>query len=1548
MKDNIDKLKQKLSEQAQSITRNNTGANSGNDVGGDSTTNTADDMTNNLQQKSKQVTDKAKDMAKRKMKENIKKAVQKSAQTGAKAGAQAGTSAATGAATTAGSTAAGTASAGAASAGASAGAAAGSSAAAGAGAAAGSAAASSGTAVAATPVGWIILAAVLIIVLVVAVFYWSMDKNEKKQKTDYIIYNGQTINLEADWTDRLTYSYYMAVADRGYYYTVDNDTTIKQAGEKNNDVIDKYARESSFAMNVELIKFLDEELNEGFSMPEQFIKPVYNTCSTGESTDGYCKTKPLSNEDGELVVKSQGYIELEGCNEDKTLCGLYYKEDSNQSSIDKTETVSVSSWGLAPILHYKKYTEKRWAQNLQVSNVKYYDKKTEEYKECKYKECPEDIKKKITEKTKTNNVDENGKVSGDKINNYKVNSGKVDETSKQVYLIDSVATSVGTVSNEVEEVTEATGEKFSNDVVVTEQDLKIAKDVNSKYVKDTEYEKNAYVRIAATVKKRFSDKDYWALKQKAGPQFIFGNMMTNQEFGFNFGKLDLSKYNEDDVTVEVDGSYLKITSTEIDEPFQNCKTLTVTDSKKASDDSDLVFTCTKEDGTKVTVNAGDEKYRSFSLDGYTFNDSTDIITITASLMYDDGTQDKKNGIKCTKTYNTIYTITGDYWSTEYKYKSNAPKTKDIDEGQYIKDYIKNYEVYYSNKDWDEDFEELTFEQIYKSSLAKAENIVGDIDEAENIEYKSDYAKILLQLYGDKIFLDKEAYIQSKIIEIDNGQTGTESMSGLPLGELSGDVNTCLNRLRSYSTPTGNAYTSLLRYSNYYGMDPYLMIAVGLQEGSCDTGKWNVSVENTSTPAYGMFQMEKSVWWGKEISSFNYETNQTDTLKLNKSGAETNIQFAVMNMANLVKKYNGNILLALQAYNFGSGAMGVVIDNYAKASGIDSSSVYSEKNYYDLGWLGYRETYKKGYGDSKYIEHVLRYIPASKAIMSIKRDSATTISYNIAQAASGYVTSAADTGRNISDYVYWYKNKTVILNNWTKLFPFKNKNAIEYTVKNKEFPVNGISRSTVFDTYYRFKPNSNASENSINKTLAEFLAALDGSSPSENLELTSIQWKQKFAALFTAEAGTVVEAELPDFTSYFGEQPALPIDNVYIASRKYGKTIDEEGDITSRTDIGIKTSKDAKVKAVSKGVIEDISNDCIVIDHTDDNRKEGHTIYTSYCQVKVDDKWKVGDSVKRSDILGTANGDLSNNEGEEIPGISFTLEIDGTYENPELLLRYIQLTIQYEYSLNSSSLKLATNELTKKFNAYVDANMTEVEQFLNDNPVDIFDNGLGKSLSIPMHMTSNFGWRNLGSGQEFHGAIDVVAANWGGCTDGAKFCNHIFAQGAGVVVSAVDGIKDTVGSDLSNITGGNYTLMLYKGTDGNLYTVLYYHLAQGSVVRAFDGLENPMIPEGGLIGTQGNSGRTTGTHIHIEVINYGDMSLSEFFTHVRKYGIMGGLKYASAGSHCDNTSNKPCLMNPASVFGYSGGAYQNTVVNNNKKDISRVTNSLPKNAVGLGG
>lgn len=173
-----------------------------------------------------------------------------------------------------------------------------------------------------------------------------------------------------------------------------------------------------------------------------------------------------------------------------------------------------------------------------------------------------------------------------------------------------------------------------------------------------------------------------------------------------------------------------------------------------------------------------------------------------------------------------------------------------------------------------------------------------------------------------------------------------------------------------------------KYAKRYGLDKNLLIALAAQESRGDHYN-NLSEQK---PAAGIMQVEKAIWIDNSISAYNFETGQTETVKITQdklNNIETNIQIGSMILRSNIESNHYNIPLALQTYNFGPGNMNKVLKTCAELEHIDEDSM--RQNPTDNSWLNYRAFLNTG--DSKYVEHVFSYLGSNEVSVQ-KRNNET--------------------------------------------------------------------------------------------------------------------------------------------------------------------------------------------------------------------------------------------------------------------------------------------------------------------------------------------------------------------------------------------------------------------------------------------------------------------------------------------------------------------------------------------------------------------------------
>ena len=185
-----------------------------------------------------------------------------------------------------------------------------------------------------------------------------------------------------------------------------------------------------------------------------------------------------------------------------------------------------------------------------------------------------------------------------------------------------------------------------------------------------------------------------------------------------------------------------------------------------------------------------------------------------------------------------------------------------------------------------------------------------------------------------------------------------------------------------------AYNYFIKYGEMYGVDPYILIAKAFQESSFNHNSCLPGGKNYN--GYGVGIMQHETPDGREIVAHNYLTGEDDVAYVTMENAinlEENIKMSAMHFQNCLKENNGNILLALQTYNYGSYMMNSILKDYAGLIGTSVDSV--KNNIADIGWLSlvqeahdnasrYISSWSGSYGDSNYISNVLRYFIGDRA------------------------------------------------------------------------------------------------------------------------------------------------------------------------------------------------------------------------------------------------------------------------------------------------------------------------------------------------------------------------------------------------------------------------------------------------------------------------------------------------------------------------------------------------------------------------------------------
>lgn len=123
-----------------------------------------------------------------------------------------------------------------------------------------------------------------------------------------------------------------------------------------------------------------------------------------------------------------------------------------------------------------------------------------------------------------------------------------------------------------------------------------------------------------------------------------------------------------------------------------------------------------------------------------------------------------------------------------------------------------------------------------------------------------------------------------------------------------------------------------------------------------------------------------------------------------------------------------------------------------------------------------------------------------------------------------------------------------------------------------------------------------------------------------------------------------------------------------------------------------------------------------------------------------------------------------------------------------------------------------------------------------------ENGVKYAKGAPTATTISAGMIYPSGG--YHGAMDISG-------DGRSNYHNVISATHGRVTAVYDGVADGTGESY-----GNYIKIL--SSDGN--TIIYAHLYEGSIQVSL----NDEVKQGQLLAKMGNSGNSTGTHLHFEI------------------------------------------------------------------------------------
>ncbi|AGN24841.1 peptidoglycan DD-metalloendopeptidase family protein [Erysipelothrix rhusiopathiae] len=167
-----------------------------------------------------------------------------------------------------------------------------------------------------------------------------------------------------------------------------------------------------------------------------------------------------------------------------------------------------------------------------------------------------------------------------------------------------------------------------------------------------------------------------------------------------------------------------------------------------------------------------------------------------------------------------------------------------------------------------------------------------------------------------------------------------------------------------------------------------------------------------------------------------------------------------------------------------------------------------------------------------------------------------------------------------------------------------------------------------------------------------------------------------------------------------------------------------------------------------------------------------------------------------------------------------------------------------------------------------------------------------------------------------GSFDVTADVWqyppeyggsahAGVDLGVNRGTSVFAVGNGLIVSTNSGCYE--GNWSCSGGYGNYISYIVN-VGGHNYGILVAHLSSVSVSR------NQVVSAGSLIGYSGNTGASTGPHLHVETIDMGPGTVLDAWNRWNGDPQFGTGPASYGGRRCDQGYGVPCRLYPRQTLG----------------------------------
>lgn len=1531
------------------------------------------------------------------------------------------------------------------------------------------------------PVGWVI-DVVLIIILIVCICIYEYNHQEARDGDGLRDSNGNLIEIMQDWDKRLISSYYLALADHSYWYTIGDSTELIQGNLNSKKQLDKNKRENNFTLTSTLIRYLDEKLNTNFVYGSQFIKPVYNTCATGESQNGYCYSKDLV---GKTVYKDDGTIDEDKSKDAGNLLAMstlfervsegpkagenLYQIQLTEDKKDIEKTAGVWDYGFAPVLHYVKNEDEWSVRNLRIQKIEYWDEAKKEYIACKPTDCDKELVKTVEKQVEN------------KLNMEKYNVEKFDN-----YLIDNVATFLGTITSEIEMTEKDSGNDYYEEGLVDGQyetrylkpfkgeqgdeagttrtrDLLAAlkrNDTDSwlKILRDPTIKK--YIHVVRVTEKQTPpsyDIAYrWyennKVKDSDGKEVKYRDLLTRDDefyyrpteskgyreftkvfmpmrpykqdsFAENFMEWKASTFHDIDYVQKNIGVYNRVVEYDdaaLSNQMISCNNMDIVEGIPQEDGSLYTgngqgfFVCKDiEDAYQYTYITSDNSYTQT---GEWSKDNVDGLLVEMFGNWIEPQYTKYSWyylISYELTHPTKYTLEGDYWEKTYDYVDGSFKIKDINNGQYIYDYINNYEVYIPEDQYVvtlQDYLDYVDEMIALSDEDIELEYAGeDEDDIEMLKEKTNkYRNLLANMYGERIweqnydfsieeYCSTEAGQNSERCQVSNDDIDEELITeGYGIQRNSDvDANTIAARIRDYHNEdfhTNDVQSAFKSAAVKYGItDVEILYAIswyetGITDGFGFDSSGNIT-NNTKAGIMGLnYDMYKGTHRIFDTSGNDLVRVTPSTLKSAKSGA---ISITAARLRELINHYQGNILMAIQAYGQSQEAVDYAIKQTAENLDKEESEIMAD--FEDLTWSNF-VFLSKFDGDPLYLANVLQYYfcpnPSGEMSWLGWNESETSYTGNKHLNINNLYYYSQGNGMTLDQQLNWSINKKTIESNFKFLynlpgepyeidFAYKNlwetSKSLEDSSGLQHNPVSSIvgNNGTVYNSYYVKGAETNISSDfSVNSVIAQFLASTDNGLISDYTEITEDMWLEKFNQMFGSLKADDTDYKRKDYGDYFKEYPSSPLKGNFVIIRPFGfsEPILNSQNIYTRvkhTNIVMMGEKETKVYPVASGVVDSISGSSVTIKHPERNNDDAHTTYTIYGELAVDETLYVGQAVTNATVLGVIENDMSedttvakhlyevaDSDGSTKLGyITIELIHDDIIEDPTWIIQLAKALHEDAYGQINHAAQGLSLESARRMQEYILEHVDEIEAEFEDLSLEAGETFEANTLTVSdvigegsIAQILGIAWTYSGAaGDTAHEGIDISPYG----TNKKKTEIVTFAKS--LLIAFYDGFADNgyVGSK-DNWGAANYIIYMVKDTNGNWYQFDFLHCQQNQEIHLSGYEQTPVLEKGTFLGMVGNSGSSSGYHTHLQIHFLGHMSLKDIIeTDIKNFNKFYMLSWGqdakrNPNHRCENNGyTAPCYIKP---HAFLNATYYHSYSGKQKVLFSNISSYIPNDQI----